>query len=75
MFRMRTLNRYYTLSHCVSQQARLRALMQRENRKLQVLQQSCDNTRLAIHLEEKRRERHERKKFERRQRRFERHFL
>ena len=49
--------------------------MQREQRKLQVLQQLCDNTRLAIRLEEQHRERRERKKYERRQRRFERHFV
>lgn len=49
--------------------------MQREQRKLQVLQQLCDNTRLAIHLEEQHRERRARKKSERRQRRFERHFV
>ena len=49
--------------------------MQREQRKLQVLQQLCDSTRLAIHLEKQHRERRERKKYERRQRRFERHFV
>ena len=70
-----TLNRYYNLSRCGRQQAQLRALMQREQRKLQVLQQLCDNTRLAIRLEEQHRERRARKKYERRQRRFERHFV
>lgn len=74
MFRMRLLNRYYSLTYNSGQQAHLRALMYREHRKLQALQQLCDDTRLAIRLEEQRRERHERKKYERRQRRFERHF-
>ncbi len=75
MFRMRLLNRYYNLTYNSRQQAHLRALMYREHRKLRVLQQLCEDTRLAIELEEQRRERHARKKYESRQRRFERHFV
>jgi hypothetical protein len=75
IFRIRLLNRCYNLSHNSGQQAHLRALMYREHRKLRALQRLCENTRLAIHLEEQRRERHARKKYERRQMRFERHFV
>jgi hypothetical protein len=69
------MNYYHNRPIYAAQRTRLRALINRERRKLQDSQQVCDDTRLAIRLEEQRREHRERRKYEKRQRKFERHFV
>jgi len=72
---IRSIYYYHNRTIDTRYRARLRALLNRERRKVQELQQVCDDTRLAIHWEEQRRERRERRKYEKRQQRFERHFV